>query len=113
MARVLEESGLPSGACISADKGYAGEPNRKYLADNGYLDGIMRKAYRNKPLPEEDKKRNTAISKIRWIVERSFGTLKKVHGFVRARYLGRAKVELELHLQALAHNLRKAINLSA
>jgi len=73
----------------------------------------MRKAYRNKPLSEKDKKRNAGLSKIRWIVERSFGTLKKVQRFVRARYLGRAKVELELYFQALAHNMRKAINLSA
>jgi len=113
LARVIEESGLPVGAVVIADKGYAGEPNRRYLAENGYLDGIMRKAYRNKPLSDKDKNRNAALSEIRWIVERSFGTLKKVQGFVRARYLGRAKVELELYLQALAHNMRKAVNLSA
>jgi IS5 family transposase len=82
------------------------------LAENDYRDGIMRKAYRNRPLSEEDKKWNKAISKVRWIVERSFGTLKKVQGFVRTRYLGRAKVEMELHLHALAHNIRKAINLA-
>ena len=113
MARVLEESGLPVGAKVICDKGYAGEPNRKYLSEMGYQDGIMNKAYRNKPLSENDKKRNAALSKIRWIVERSFGTLKKVQNFVRVRYLGRAKVNLELHFHALAHNMKKAIYLSA
>jgi IS5 family transposase len=98
---------------VIADKGYAGEPNRRYLLEKGYQDGIMSKAYRNRPLSEKDKKRNAGLSKIRWIVERSFGTLKKVQGFMRARYLGRAKIELELYFQALAHNMRKAINLSA
>jgi IS5 family transposase len=113
MAQVVTESGLPVGAMVIADKGYAGEPNRRYLAEKGYRDGIMSKAYRNRPLSEKEKKRNAGLSKIRWIVERSFGTLKKVQGFMRARYLGRAKIELELYFQALAHNMRKAINLSA
>lgn len=113
MPRVIEESGLPVGALVVADKGYAGEPNRRYLSEKGYRDGIMRRAYRNKPLSDKDKKRNAGLSKSRWIVERCFGILKKGQGFVRARYLGKLKVELELHLQALAHNMRKAINLSA
>ena len=113
MPQVIEESGLPIGALVIADKGYAGEPNRRYLAGMGYRDAIMSKAYRNKPLSEKEKKRNAGLSKIRWIVERCFGTLKKVQGFVRARYLGKDKVDLELHFQALAHNMKKAINLSA
>jgi IS5 family transposase len=113
MPRVLGVIELAEGASVSADKGYAGEPNRLYLEANKYQDKIMRKAYRNRPLLEEDKNRNKAISKIRWIVERSFGTLKKVQRFVRARYLGRAKVEMEFHFQALAHNMRKAVNLTA
>jgi len=113
MVRVLKASGLPDGASVSADKGYASESNSRALAEKGWQDRIMKKAYRNKPLSEEDKKRNKAISKIRWVVERSFGTLKKVQEFVRARYLGLGKVDMEFNFQALAHNMRKAINLSA
>ena len=113
LPQVLEEaSGVPSGAIVGADKGYDSQDNRDYLASKGYGDGIMRKAQRNKPLSEENKKRNAAVSKTRWIVERSFGTLKKVQRFVRARCLGLVKVDLEFHLQALAHNVRKVINLA-
>ena len=82
-------------------------------AEKGYQDRIMKKAYRNKPLSEEDKKRNKAIGKIRWVVERSFGTLKKVQEFVRARYLGLCKVDMEFNFRALVHNMKKTINLSA
>ena len=112
MSRVLEASELPEGAWVSADKGYAGKPNSTYLQVNGYRDGIMRKAGRNRPLTEAEKRINKFISKFRWIVERSFGTLKKVQNFVRARYLGRAKVEMEFHFQALAHNIKKAVNIN-
>lgn len=108
---VLKESTLSRGAFIEADKGYASKSNREYLEENGFLDGIMHKATRSRKLTSCEKLWNSFISKTRWIVERSFGTLKKIQRFVRARYLGKDKVEMEFHLHALAHNMKKAVNL--
>ena len=113
LSQVVEECALPDGAEVQGDKGYAGEPNRLALTLGGYSDSLMRKANRNRPLTDAEKMRNAAISKTRWIVERAFGLLKKVQGFARSRYRGLVKVEMEFHLHALAHNLKKAINLSS
>jgi len=112
LAKVLTESTLQRGAFIEGDKGYASKSNRKYLKDNDFADGIMHKAVRGRKLTLDEKIWNKFISKTRWIVERSFGTLKKIQGFVRSRYIGKNKVEMEFHLHALVHNMRKAINLS-
>ena len=64
--------------------------------------------HRNPQAPSE-KNANRQISSVRAKVERAFGTLKRGYGFHRARYLGRAKVELEFLLNAMAFNLKKAV----
>jgi len=56
-----------------ADKGYAGAPNREFLALNNIQDGIMRKDNINAKLTDFEIKRNKAISKYRYIVEQYFG----------------------------------------
>ena len=58
---------------VFADKGYFGKPNREFLALNKIEDGIMRKATIGTELTEYEKKRNKAISKVRYIVEQYFG----------------------------------------
>ena len=113
LGQVVEECQLSKGAEVQADKGYAGEPNRRVLKAGEYKESLMRKASRNKPLTEAEKIRNAVISKTRWMIERAFGLLKKVQGFTQSRYRGRVKVEMEFHLHALVHNLKKAINLSS
>ena len=69
----------------------------------------MHKAARNRELTPSEKNANRQISSVRAKVERAFGTLKRGYGFHRARYLGRAKVELEFLLNAMAFNLKKAV----
>lgn len=110
-AKILTESALQTGTFVEADKGYTSKANREYLKKNGFLDGIMNKAVKGRQLTEQEKKWNKFISKTRWIIERTFGTIKKVQGYVRSRYLGMDKVEMEFHLHALAHNMRKVVNL--
>lgn len=44
-------------------------------------------------------------------MESNFGTLKKIQGFVRVKYLDLAKADMQFHLPALAHNLKKDANL--
>lgn len=112
LAQVVDEINAPKDAIIATDKGYTSQKNSDMLKQRNLRDGIMKKAQKNKPLNIFQKYINSMISKHRWKIERSFGTLKKVQGASRARYLGKLKVELEFHLQALAHNVRKAVNLA-
>ncbi|EJU65217.1 transposase, partial [Neisseria meningitidis NM576] len=44
--------GLPKGTTVYADKGYDSAENRQHLEEHQLLDGIMRKACRNRPLSE-------------------------------------------------------------
>ncbi|WP_122951224.1 transposase [Bathymodiolus thermophilus thioautotrophic gill symbiont] len=56
------------------------------------------------------KLRNKAISKRRFVVERTFGTLKRTYGLARSRYIGLEKVASEVNLKAIAYNLVRAAN---
>ncbi|EJU70431.1 transposase DDE domain protein, partial [Neisseria meningitidis NM2657] len=55
--------GLPKGTTVYADKGYDSAENRQHLEEHQLLDGIMRKACRNRPLSETQTKRNRYLSK--------------------------------------------------
>lgn len=95
---------------VYADKGYASEANRAFLKGRGIKDGIMAKAVRGNALTERDKAVNRLISKVRFIVEQAFGTLKRRFKAGRARYIGLKKVAGELRLKAICFNLLKAVN---
>jgi len=110
---VVRGCGLEEGAPVFADKGYSGQQYRQELEEAGYFDGIMYKAARNRPLSEPQRLINRSISRFRGTVERAFGTLKRDHRMARARYLGAAKVGLQLLLDAMAFNLKKAVRLAS
>ena len=65
----------------------------------------MYKAARGHPLSEAQRMVNKAISRVRGVVERAFGSMKKHYGLARAKYLGLAKVNMQLMLSAMAFNL--------
>ncbi|ADZ00327.1 IS1106 transposase [Neisseria meningitidis] len=70
----------------------------------------MRKACRNRPLSEVQTKRNRYLSKTRYVVEQSFGTLHRKFRYARAAYFGLIKVSAQSHLKAMCLNLLKAAN---
>ena len=45
----------------------------------------MRKAHRNRPLTEAQTKRNRYLSKTRYVVEQSFGTLHRKFRYARVK----------------------------
>ena len=102
--------GLPEGTTVYADKGYDSKENRQHLKEHQLLDGIMRKAHRNRPLTEVQTKRNRYLSKTRYVVEQSFGTLHRKFRYARAAYFGLLKVSAQSHLKAMCLNLLKAAN---
>lgn len=95
---------------VYGDKGYASKKNREYLKSRGIKDGILSKAKRGKPLTPWEKRRNKLLSKVRFVVEQAFGTLKRRFKAGRATYIGLKKVAAELRFKAICFNLLKAVN---
>lgn len=94
---------------VLADKAYASRANRDRLKGK-YRDGIMRKAARGRPLRASEKHFNRLISKRRFRVEQTFGTMKRLFGLHRARYFGVAKTHAQMVMAAISRNLLKAAN---
>ena len=108
LERIVDDLDLSEKTVVIADKGYRSQKNRDLLAERKLIDGIMWRAARGRPLTEEAMVRNRLIGRLRYIVEQSFGTLKRRYRFSRARYVGRVKTELEFYLNAMAFNIKKA-----
>lgn len=62
-----------SGQELHADSAYIGEPIDKILKDNGIIPQIIDRAFKGKPLTDEQKATNRIKSKIRCRVEHAFG----------------------------------------
>ena len=69
----------------------------------------MRKAHRNRPLTEVQTKRNRYLSKTRYVVEQSFGTLHRKFRYARAAYFGLIKVSAQSHLKAMCVGNRRVV----
>jgi len=107
--RLLGESHLVKDIPVFADKGYSSAKNRTLLEENGYIDGIMHKAARGKPLTFVERLINRFISSVRYKIEQGIGTLKRGYHFSRMRYIGITKGNMELTLTAMTFNLKKAV----
>jgi IS5 family transposase len=94
---------------VYADKGYAGQPNRDFLALNEIADGIMRKDSTTAKITDYEKERNTKISKVRYIVEQYFGISHLHDGAKRARFTTIAKNNFDAWCRQAAYNIRKGL----
>ena len=56
---------------------------------------------------------NAAVSRVRGRIEEVVGTCKRSYGLRRMRWLGLAKVGLQVRLTAIAYNLRRSWRLLA
>ncbi|WP_218127588.1 transposase [Belnapia rosea] len=54
---------------------------------------------------------NYAIHRVRCRIEKIFGTWKRSYGLRRMRWRGLAKATLQVHLTAIAYNLRRSLTL--
>jgi IS5 family transposase len=78
---------------LYGDSAYRGSSQRELLkkvAPNA-KDFTNKRAYRNRPLTEADKKTNARKSSVRAKVEHPFLMLKRIWGFAKVRYRGLAK----------------------
>ena len=61
---------------IYADSAYKSNKHDKLLATKKIRNHVLERAYRNKPLTDEQKQNNLIRSQTRTVVERTFGVLK-------------------------------------
>ena len=101
--------GLSRGGSLYADKAYPSVKNNEVLKAKGVKNRIMKKAARNRALSFWEKRFNYLVSKKRYLIEQSFGTLKRRFDMGRARYMSSQKVEGQLWLKATCFNLLKAV----
>ena len=101
---------MTEGVELLADKGYCSMSNRELLQARGLKDGIMHKAVRGRGLGAAERSRNKQIKSKRWVIEQSFGSLKRRFSFCRASYFGIHKVLGQSYLKAMCLNLLKASN---
>lgn len=71
----LEKARLSKGTPVMADKGYDSAENRGILSGMGLKSRIMHKAQKNRLLTMREIAVNKAISKVRYAVERTFGSM--------------------------------------
>ena len=96
---------------VYADKGYAGEPNREFLALNKIADGIMRKNSTTAKLTDFEINRNKKISKVRYIVEQYFGLSHLHDGAKRARFTDITKNKLDTWYRQAAFNISRGLKI--
>ena len=93
---------------VMGDKGYKSKSNDAFLKSKGSKSRIMQKGYRNTPLSIWQKRYNKAISKTRWVVERTFGGMVRWFRAGVTRFKGRQKVHTQHVLEAIAYNLKRS-----
>jgi IS5 family transposase len=96
---------------VYADKGYAGKPNRDFLALNNIEDSIMRKDSTTAKLTELEIQRNKAISKIRYVVEQYFGISHLHDRAKRARFTTIIKNQFDGWFRQAAFNLARGMKI--
>lgn len=104
---LVDKAKVKTGARIHADKAYASQKHREALKARGLKNGIQDKAVKNRPLSSRQLARNTAISKVRFVVERTFGSQQRWFEGKLLRYRGLAKAHAWHLLLAMAYNLRR------
>jgi IS5 family transposase len=96
---------------VYADKGYAGKPNRDFLALNNIADGIMRKDSTTAKLTAHEINRNKKISKVRYIVEQYFGLSHLHDGAKRARITDITKNKFDAWYRQAAFNIERGLKI--
>lgn len=95
-------------AWVKADKGYKSAENDAHLKKRKLMNLVMYKAQNNRILTASEIQCNKLISKIRYSVERSFGSMNRWFGAGMARYVVLAKTHSRHLIEAIAHNLYRS-----
>jgi IS5 family transposase len=95
---------------VYGDKAYSSKKNSDLLDSKRLKDYIMIKHKSRSVKDETIINLNKSISKVRYVVERTFGCIKQNLGGSRSRYDGLVKTHNFNLLKAIAHNLVRASN---
>jgi len=99
------------GQDLHADKGYDWEKVKDGIALAGMNDCVLKQARRNNPLSEQDKQRNSELSRIRARIEHVFGSMnKQLHG-LSVRCIGLARASFRVGLTNLTYNILRSLYL--
>jgi IS5 family transposase len=98
---------------VLADRGYDARALHAHLAQHAIGDGIMRRGQKDRPLSSAEVARNHAIAPRRRVVEKLFGTLKRIYRLRRLPYFNRARNALCLTLALIGYNLRRLDRITA
>lgn len=93
------------GKPLYGDSAYAGEPIAKALEKIGIENQIHQRAYRNKPLTDEQKQSNREKSKVRVRVEHVFGFIENSLGGSFIRSIGKIRAAGTIGLINLTYNM--------
>lgn len=106
-------TGLLSGdeSAAYADSAYLSKEHEDWLSIRGIESRVIKRAYRCRPLTEEDKQFNRLHSGVRCTVERVFGVLKQHYGMAKARYLGLGRNRTRFELMCVAHNIKRGLSI--
>ena len=102
--------GLECGVRVQGDKGFFSAANKQMLSARKLKNGLMYRAFRNRPLSRRKVQFNKLISKTRWRIEQCFGTIKRRFDFQRTDYFSTRKVNAQFKTKAMCLNLLKSIN---
>ena len=107
LLNLLDQAKLPEGARLHADKAYCSQHHDQALQARKLKNGIQDKTVKNQPLSSRQKQRNPAISRQRYVVERTFGCQQRWFNGKILRYCGLAKAHAWHSLLAMAYNLKR------
>lgn len=94
-------------AAVYADRGYDAARMRTPIAEQGAINGILKRRKKGETLTAAQTRRNHALSLKRRPVENVFGTLKRSYRMDRMRYFNQPRNTLALALACFAYNLRR------
>lgn len=101
----VDKANLSQGTPVMADKGYDSADNKQALSARKLKSRIMHKATKNHKLSDREVAVNKAISRIRYRVERTFGSIHRWFCGGTARYVGLQKTHGQHIMEAIAYNL--------
>lgn len=108
LEEVLDTADLPKNIPLKADKGYQSKKNEKLLKKKKLKNHILKKAKKNKPLTQWEKKFNKLVGQTRFKVERTFGGIKRWFNGGVARYRGIEKMHTQNLMEAMCYNLYRS-----
>ena len=107
LPELIEKAEFTQGVSVLADKGYCSKKNSACLLEHGLIDGIMLKVQKGMKLTERQRELNNAISKMRCLIEHTFGSIRRWFSGGRCRYRGLERTHTQNILEAMAYNLKR------